>query len=1180
MPLRIHLLGPFQAESDGTPLRLPPRSKVTSLWAYLLLHSEDDLPRTTVAFSLWPDEPEPRARSNLRRDLHRLQSLLPSAPAVHPWLLLGGERLRWNPDAPVWVDTREFDRLSASDSSLGAAVDLYGGDLLEGIYEDWVLGERERYHVRYLAALSRVALLKRESGDLDHAVDYARRLLNLEPLREDLLRFLMTLRYQAGDRAGALQEFDRFVRTLGRELRAEPMPETVALQRAIDANAPLPALPSPPPMVSDEVSGLPSPTPTRLPFVGRAVELAQLTTRWARAARGQGGIVFVSGESGIGKSRLVSEAAFLAERQGGRVLYGTTAPSEPHPYEVVSAVLRRALPYLGDLPLKDVTWSSLGLILPELRSLRPSLPTPAALDPARERQRLFQAVLDVIEALARVRPLMLILEDLHWAGSSTVDLLGFLALHLAGRPVLAVATYREEQVGRAHPLRGLRRDLLRSRLAQQISLRRLALPDVEDLIGHLAVESYDASTLARELFGESEGLPLFLAERLSAVTETSGAGSASWPVELLRREIPRSVEDAILARLDRLPPGAQSVVELASVVGLSLDAELLRELSGWPQRDVADALQVLVDRQILREAGPSGFDFTFDHHLIQEAAYQRMSDAARRRRHARLARVVEELYPQEKSQRAAVLAHHFDLGGETDRAAGYFLLAAQRALSLFADEEGAQLADSGLKRSEDPTVRWGLLGLLETIVARRGDRPRQSEILEEMEAMASRMGPQEACDVLLRQIHRHRALGEREPEARRIEEMEAQAEAAGLTIWTARSLLARALLLTSKGEYESARSLAETARDRFASRADGPGQVESLCALAEVSILQGNVASVPGIVQEALRLATTEANQSLVVHCLRAASAAAFARQEFEASISLGSQMEDLCRRIGDLEGEADALTRLGSARARLFLVDEARRHYAEAARLYRLLGKRQGEGAVFINAGFLLTWLGQYDEARNSYEQADSIFQALDDRRGQVISLLNLGMVELYQGSSAAARDSAARALELARRIESQPMIAAALANLGAAERDLGETRSAIAHMEQGLGLRQTLGQRAEMANDLSDLAVAYLDVGRVTDARVASDEMLGLLAESPSSVMHPQYVLWSAAQTSWAERNEVEARQLLEKAGKALAEKAAAIPDEASRQAFLTLPFNRELTEAVRSGTWPRRRKKKGSA
>jgi tetratricopeptide (TPR) repeat protein len=551
-----------------------------------------------------------------------------------------------------------------------------------------------------------------------------------------------------------------------------------------------------------------------------------------------------------------------------------------------------------------------------------------------------------------------------------------------------------------------------------------------------------------------------------------------------------------------------------------------------------------------------------------------MSDATRRRRHRSLAHVVEELFPDDPGPHAATLARHFDLGGEPARAAGYFLLAAQRALALYADEEALELASAGRDRSTDPEGRFALVGLLETVYARRGDRARQSDALAAMQTEASGLTAEEECEVLLRWIHLHRALGEREAEGSRIDDLVQRSDGAGLRLWQTRALQARATWLTERGDYEPARAIAQQALDRFAADGDTGGQVESLCSLAEVSVLQGDFDAVTPLVERALHLATAESNQSLVVHCLRAASAGAFARQDFAASIALGTRMEELCRRIGDLEGEADALTRLGSARARLFLVDQARRHYAEAARLYRRLGKRQGEGAVLINAGFLLTWLGLYDEARASYENADAIFRAIDDRRGQAISLLNLGMVELYQSHPGPAREAAGRALELARRMESPPMIASALANLGAAERDLGETRTAIEHMQEGLALRRSLGQRAEMANDLSDLAIAYLDDGLTAEARTACEEMLRLLEESPDSVMHPQYVLWTAAQTSWAEGEEAKALRLLEEAGKALSTKATAIPDDVSRQAFLTLPFNRELAEALHSGRWPRGR------
>jgi DNA-binding SARP family transcriptional activator len=129
----------------------------------LLLHAQNELLRTSVAYTLWPDEPETKARSNLRRDLHRLQSLLPPTPAEPRWLLLKGERLRWNPDAPAWIDALEFDRLAKGEGTLEEAVAHYRGDLLEGIYDDWVLGERERYQARYLGVLTRLAHVKREA---------------------------------------------------------------------------------------------------------------------------------------------------------------------------------------------------------------------------------------------------------------------------------------------------------------------------------------------------------------------------------------------------------------------------------------------------------------------------------------------------------------------------------------------------------------------------------------------------------------------------------------------------------------------------------------------------------------------------------------------------------------------------------------------------------------------------------------------------------------------------------------------------------------------------------------------------------------------------------------------------------------------------------------------------------
>ncbi len=171
------------------------------------------------------------------------------------------------------------------------------------------------------------------------------------------------------------------------------------------------------------------------PFVGRPSEMAQLEVLWSRAARGQGTIVLISGNSGIGKSRLAGELAYLAEAQGGRVLLGSTTPHEPVPYQPFVAALRAGLPLLRAEGLSALTLSALATLVPEIGADRSDLPALAPLDASHQRTRLFRSLLEAVAALARTRPLLLLLEDLHWAGASTVDLLEFLAASLQRTPV-------------------------------------------------------------------------------------------------------------------------------------------------------------------------------------------------------------------------------------------------------------------------------------------------------------------------------------------------------------------------------------------------------------------------------------------------------------------------------------------------------------------------------------------------------------------------------------------------------------------------------------------------------------------------------------------------------------------------------------------------------------------------
>ncbi len=1166
--LRIHLFGQARLLVDATPLKFNAPPKTLPLLAYLLLHRAERVKRETVAFTLWSDESESHARANLRRHLHQLHRALVPAGRDTLWLLSDGETIQWNPASPFWLDVAEFERLSAQPATLVEAIALYSGDLLENLYDDWLFYPREHLRNLYFADLNQLIRTARAGRDHTRAIAFAQQLLSRDPLREDTVRQLMALRYEAGDRAGALQEYEHFVTRLRDELAVDPMPETTMLFENIVRNTRL-APPAPTIDLSPAASQVTRPT---LPFVGRETEMEQLRAAWSRAVRGRGSIVLIAGEAGIGKTRLASELAMQVEAEGARILWGSTAAAEHLPYQSLVEALRAAIPLLSALEIDPLWLAPVAALIPELRSRLTALPAPASLDPERERTRLFEALTRCLEGLAQPRPLLLILEDLHGAGAAMTAWLEFAASRVIQYSMLIVITYREEETPREHPLRGLRYRLQRANLATHLALGRLVPRAVENMVEQIA--GSDSAGLAQRLYATSEGNPFFLTELIQNLIEsgnvTEEKTTGRWHLASAEIEsTPHTLHDAIRERVTRLTPGARHLAEVAAVAGLSFNTDLVRETAGWSEAQALDAVDELLDRQLVREVGGrSRYDYTFTHHLIQSIIYADIPEKDRQRRHRRVAKVIEELYPQQRDELASNLAEHFDRGDRPALAADYYAVAARGALAVYADAEALAYLSRALELVRAPRTRADILALRETIYARRGERAAQRADLDELDALASALGDEDLrCEVLRRQIRLQRALGDRPAEAALIESLAARAQAAYSPRWQAAALRERAAYHILVSQYAAASPYLERALAMYRSLDDGPSQVDCHCLRVEIAIWQGRFDQVQASLDQARVLGQGQesTNQSLLIQTLRAASAAAFTQQDFGAAQTLGQQMLDLCRTVGDREGEADAHSRLGVTAARLFRIQSAREHYKQADALYAVLGKRQGQAAVLINSGLLAAnLLGRYAEGLEAFRKAQTLFESLNDLRGQAVSTLNLGMTAFYQCSFATAKSAAQRALELARSMTSPTLEASALANLGAAERELGELQVAIQHMQAGLAIRRALGQPAELGTDLCDLTLAYLRAGKLDAARQSADEMLSLHAKASESMVRPEYILWVAAQTRYALGDTERARDLLAQAYAQLKRKADAIPDAESRASFLEFRFNREISAA----------------
>jgi DNA-binding SARP family transcriptional activator len=455
--LHIRLLGNVDLRTGDTPLAPLESARAVSLLGYLLVHRGVALPRQRLAFLLWPDSTEAQARTNLRHVLHTLRRGLPDADR---FLEVTPSTLRWLTDAPYQLDLAQFLEALA-DNRLQDAIDAYSGDLLEGSYDEWVLEERERQRDRYLDALELLLYQWEERQDWPAAIRCAERLVRSDPLREDGHRALMRLHDARGDRARALRAYHAYAAMVQRELDVEP---SAAMRAAYEAL-----------LVVEVDAGMPrgASAPAGPPLVGRAPERARLTAFWRSARLGFAQLVLVTGEAGIGKSRLVEELRSWCAHAGALTAEARAYPAEgPVAYAPVIAWLRSDAIAARLRRLHRAHVTELARLLPELQTELPDLARPEPLPEAEQRQRLFAAVAQAL--VGPGLPLLLVADDLHWFDQPTLQFLHYLIRAEARAPLLVAATARREEIDARDPVRELTAALQTLERFSEIELGRLS----------------------------------------------------------------------------------------------------------------------------------------------------------------------------------------------------------------------------------------------------------------------------------------------------------------------------------------------------------------------------------------------------------------------------------------------------------------------------------------------------------------------------------------------------------------------------------------------------------------------------------------------------------------------------------------------------------------------------------
>ena len=675
--LQLTLFGTFEARLESGPAIIFPRKKAEALLAYLALRPGQMYARDTLAALLWGDASDERARHSLRQALVALRRGLPRAAVS--CLVEEGDTVGVHP-AAVDVDVAAFERFTTDGSpeALERAAALYRGALLEGIsvnepsFEDWLRTERERLGEMAVEALAKLLGHHVRADAVEPAVKVGLRLLALDPAQEPVHRTLMRLYAQQGRLGAALRQYETCVRVLERELGLEPDAETRRLYREL-LQTPTRSAPS-----ASERRPTPSVSEPETALVGRATEMATLRERLAEAWKSRGAIGIIQGEAGIGKTRLIDALVHEASDENGHALVGRGYESEQvlplGPW--VNAFRPDVVPdLLNDL---DPTWrTELGRLFPELAAdERP----PAA---GEDYVRLFEAVTRAVQHLASQRPLLVVLEDLHWADEMTLRLLVFLGRRIADWPVLIIGSVRIEETADAPVLRRTLSQLGHQPRFFSATLGPLSHAETLTFVHALARAGTDDAAVQRlgdHVWRASEGNAFMIVETMRMLHVGEMDATAG---DLLT---PPSVRELIAARLDRLSERGRRLAGVGSVIGREFDFALLERAAELGPAETAEGLEELVARRILHVVGER-LDFT--HERIREVAYAGLLAPSRKRLHEATAQALEALHGPDAASHALSLGRHYQASERWEAAHRYLAQAGKTAAARSAHREAA-----------------------------------------------------------------------------------------------------------------------------------------------------------------------------------------------------------------------------------------------------------------------------------------------------------------------------------------------------------------------------------------------------------------------------------------------------------------------------------------------------------
>ncbi|PKN94686.1 MAG: hypothetical protein CVU44_02430 [Chloroflexi bacterium HGW-Chloroflexi-6] len=675
--LEIRLLGAPEFFYNGKPVKFAAR-KALALFVYLVVESGTH-PREKLQAIFWPESGTRQAQFSLRSTLGRIKQAL---WGVDDLLKIEGDRIRFNASslafldlnlaAQATTDTQPLQLAPPAITLLQNAVAVARGPFLEAFslpdtpaFNDWIVIQRNVIGARLNLIHERLSNHQLENHLIAPAIETVNQWLALDHLNESAYRRLMRLHFLNQDRSSALQVYETCRALLGKELGVEPASETEEVLAYIRSSE----------TASSILENQAEARGDRLfiPFVGRSNEYRNLVQTFHLTQEGKPQFVVVSGESGMGKTRLAEEFLKWAGTHGADLVRGQVyETSGGLPYQPIIDALRDRLERENapeDL-LDDAWLAELTRILPELRERYPDLPA-AIGDEATARSRLFEAIARLGVSLSKRKPLILVMDDLQWADAGTLELLHYLSRswRASHSRTLLLVLIREESLARTTGFRDWMSVLIRDIPVTRLSLPPVQASAIQEIIQSLVGETLEGvAALSAWLTMETNGQPFFVLEILSSLEDygalvwmgTETSSPTLDPLATLNnlksidsRLLAPSIQSVILSRLEWLSQPTLAVLAAAAVIGRNCSFDLLRKVSGTDEQNSLDALDELLSARLIVEVRNETRPYSISHDRIREVVYKQISEARREVFHRRALTALSEVKTP-----SAELAYH------------------------------------------------------------------------------------------------------------------------------------------------------------------------------------------------------------------------------------------------------------------------------------------------------------------------------------------------------------------------------------------------------------------------------------------------------------------------------------------------------------------------------------------